>query len=532
MVKQGVLGSLLVVGLIGLAGCEDEGGGCTDRCLSPGLTHCAGTVLQTCGRGAGGCLSWLDTTFCAETGGDCDETDGRAACVAGCTPDCSDKECGQDGCGGECGPGCEPGEACEPETGACAPTCAGSETLNVVFLTAGSEAPLAGIPVAIRCLDQTYEAESDASGRVSFPGLALGQRTFSLTFLQPGSYARSIVGLGGGRPLPDPLVIHRPDDGPAYSWMRGDCSHLEAGSYLWIYGSIWMNYSLTGRYGLNSLYATGQRLVAVEYTSDGSTATPLGFARVDYDWLGTGDGPTIAPEASVLPTATLQLDFELAADSPVKDATLPSDGPDGSNRVLTGVMLWGPLTGFTSSWTGDWTSAVVEVAYVPDALAGRQSAYLDLWDDQSEDWYYRLALPLDPATWTSVTVPDLPAIQGIAPGGTLDMHTPIPVELPAWATQAALQYSIRQVAAGADVYRWAVIVFPEVGSFTLADVAWPSSVPLGDYLPAGADLRMGPTVATWDEDPYAQCKVCWDSVFRDASRTWMVNESYVLLPPP
>jgi len=38
-----------------------------------------------------------------------------------CTPDCSSKECGDDGCGGLCVPGCDSDETCNEDTGQCDP---------------------------------------------------------------------------------------------------------------------------------------------------------------------------------------------------------------------------------------------------------------------------------------------------------------------------------------------------------------------------------------------------------------------------
>ncbi|MBN2496471.1 MAG: hypothetical protein JXR96_17895 [Deltaproteobacteria bacterium] len=44
-----------------------------------------------------------------------------------CTPDCTGKVCGDDGCGGQCQPGCDTGETCnaQGQCEACEPDCAG-----------------------------------------------------------------------------------------------------------------------------------------------------------------------------------------------------------------------------------------------------------------------------------------------------------------------------------------------------------------------------------------------------------------------
>ena len=48
-----------------------------------------------------------------------------------CTPDCAGKECGPDGCGGQCGLGpdgaCPEGALCMPDAQCCLPDCAGKE---------------------------------------------------------------------------------------------------------------------------------------------------------------------------------------------------------------------------------------------------------------------------------------------------------------------------------------------------------------------------------------------------------------------
>jgi len=74
-------------------------------------------------------LAWEDCIVgecpdCATNGPNCDacfeQVTGQGgaclaqteACYGVCEPDCTGKECGSDGCGGECGPGCDEGERC------------------------------------------------------------------------------------------------------------------------------------------------------------------------------------------------------------------------------------------------------------------------------------------------------------------------------------------------------------------------------------------------------------------------------------
>jgi|GEM_PF-935412 len=91
-----------------------------------------GFCVNECDSGTSGCSNFGTHSWtCAEPTanfpcrqrifsdcpGGCDETTG--ACVT-CTPDCSGKSCGDDGCGGSCGT-CPPGEQCSVITGSCEP---------------------------------------------------------------------------------------------------------------------------------------------------------------------------------------------------------------------------------------------------------------------------------------------------------------------------------------------------------------------------------------------------------------------------
>jgi agmatine/peptidylarginine deiminase len=112
--------------------CEDAPSPCGD------LTYegcCDGTVLkwcqnneplsQTCDQSCG----W-NTEYgylCGETG---EDPSGAfpLACPGSCVPDCSDKACGDDGCGGSCG-ACTAGTVCETNqcvAGPCQPNCDGA----------------------------------------------------------------------------------------------------------------------------------------------------------------------------------------------------------------------------------------------------------------------------------------------------------------------------------------------------------------------------------------------------------------------
>ena len=71
-------------------------GGCQDECAK-GQTSCVGNNVVLCGQfDADECLDWGDSQPCPE-----DEMCMDGGC--GCTPNCLEKECGEDGCGGTCG---------------------------------------------------------------------------------------------------------------------------------------------------------------------------------------------------------------------------------------------------------------------------------------------------------------------------------------------------------------------------------------------------------------------------------------------
>jgi len=65
--------------------CADE---CADECLPADATQCSGTVVQTCSVGSDGCTDWVDGTDCSDSGEECSESTGTAACLASCTDEC------------------------------------------------------------------------------------------------------------------------------------------------------------------------------------------------------------------------------------------------------------------------------------------------------------------------------------------------------------------------------------------------------------------------------------------------------------
>jgi hypothetical protein len=114
----------------GGAGCRADG---TCECLPScsgrecGSDGCGGTCPPGCSGG------WIcgGAGLCQCSGTPC----GTACCYVGqvctgsscCTPSCSGRECGSDGCGGSCG-SCDPGWSCSGSgTCTCTPACSGRE---------------------------------------------------------------------------------------------------------------------------------------------------------------------------------------------------------------------------------------------------------------------------------------------------------------------------------------------------------------------------------------------------------------------
>ncbi len=115
--------------------CGDDGcGGTCGTCSNNhGTTTCSsGTCSPTCSSGWGNCdsntkngceTSLSTTTNCGSCGNSCGSGEScvSGSCQSSCTPDCSGKECGDDGCGGTCGE-CQDFEYCN-SMGQCIVNC-------------------------------------------------------------------------------------------------------------------------------------------------------------------------------------------------------------------------------------------------------------------------------------------------------------------------------------------------------------------------------------------------------------------------
>ena len=97
----------------------------SNLCLEPQALCQAGELqckdeatAQTC-EGAGGDAQWVDTACASAT-----EYCVNGQCV--CKPQCGQKTCGDDGCGGACGT-CQGQDVCQEDSCVCVPSCAGKE---------------------------------------------------------------------------------------------------------------------------------------------------------------------------------------------------------------------------------------------------------------------------------------------------------------------------------------------------------------------------------------------------------------------
>jgi hypothetical protein len=78
-------------------GARDGGGACSNECAEDKLVECTGEHgYHMCSDWDGtGCLVWGPEQYCT---GSCENNE-----CSGCTVDCTDKDCGDDGCSGSCG---------------------------------------------------------------------------------------------------------------------------------------------------------------------------------------------------------------------------------------------------------------------------------------------------------------------------------------------------------------------------------------------------------------------------------------------
>ncbi len=164
----GNCGSIAPIGCYCVAGCETDGSCCADYAA---LCKCTPNCTdKTCGSdGCGG--------TCGTCGGGSPYCDATGNCTATCTPQCDGKTCGDDGCGGNCGTcgsgmtcsyadkcipsawKCDPGsyqdaKACDCGCGAVDPDCSDA-ALSVFGCPAGDACSATGFCSATFCANDS-----------------------------------------------------------------------------------------------------------------------------------------------------------------------------------------------------------------------------------------------------------------------------------------------------------------------------------------------------------------------------------------
>ena len=110
---------------------------CDESCPSPQTRHCDDGNLSgvgdhpscspvSCGGSTPACCDGACRECCSDD--DCGDGTQCVNNACECVPDCDGRECGSDGCGGQCPPGCEDPYACNDDGECvCVPNCAGRE---------------------------------------------------------------------------------------------------------------------------------------------------------------------------------------------------------------------------------------------------------------------------------------------------------------------------------------------------------------------------------------------------------------------
>ncbi len=143
---------------------------CVDPCYGVGFEGCCeGTILHYCDGdhvlevdcgGQGLLCGWMSNVGwydCTDDALEDPSGDHPLWCAGACAPDCEDRTCGTDGCGGSCGD-CGPGETCAAD-GVCEPPCPGlsaggccdGDVLNYCDVLAGGPAAADCAVDGLRC---------------------------------------------------------------------------------------------------------------------------------------------------------------------------------------------------------------------------------------------------------------------------------------------------------------------------------------------------------------------------------------------
>ncbi len=390
-------------------------------------------------------------------------------------------------------------------------SCTGTETLALQFSDLDGN-PVAAIPVALRCGTDFFETVSDGSGLATFSNLDLSNAV-DVTYIHDGT-ARSIVGLAGTRTVPNPLPLTVGEEAAeTVRIMRGSVVHGTADSYMILTSDIDAEVTTLDSYELRSTIGTGLPMSVLEYTSASDTATPVGYTLTTYDTPAEGSpGPEASAAAATFETRTVLLDYELRADSPLRNRLIASDSGTYPTRSYAGIRIWAAdendkawFAGFTTNWNRGDAQDTLEVAWVQSALDVAATPYPSaLIMDPNFMYYVSLSLPDDPGTWpASFTVHDTPQMQGVSPTTPIPFNHVITVDHPDWARTVGyhIRLSSSNGVLGDVEFLWTVVTHPETASFSFAELPWPTDVPYSDVIP-NLTLFVGTTGAAYDADPY------------------------------
>jgi hypothetical protein len=420
--------------------------------------------------------------------------------------------------------------------------CSGSDTLHLAFKDTQGD-PVEGIPVALRCAGAISEAVSDASGTASFSNLDLAAVPVDFTYVHEGK-ARTILGLGGSRTVPDPFPItvgEVPTEDNRR--MSGNVTHAQSGSYVLITSGADATVAMQDVYEMRSPMGTGLPMSVLEFTSTGSVATPIGYSLIEYDYSSTDTtGPDATAASTTFQTASVQLNYDIRPGSPLEQRAAAADTGTSTNRTYTGLRLWAAdasdhawIVGLTTSWTMGSNTDTLVFTWAPSGMAGAAEYYPGaLIYDPNYMYYASLQLPDDPSTWSSsYTIHDLPRIPEATPSTPVPFDQVFNVEHPDWAR--TVSYHIRLSGSAGVVgdvdFMWTVLIHPEIMYFSFSDLPLPSSVQPSDIVPS-LNPYLGVSAVAYDADPYENY-VLWtdDQWASNHYQSAGIDSRYHIQPP-
>ncbi len=235
--------------------------------------------------------------------------------------------------------------------------------------------------------------------------------------------------------------------------------------------------------------------------------------------------------------------IDIDPESPMLTGYFPQESTlGGSNRLISGARLTGTDTdgrftffGFTTNWSGGFSTPDITVAWIPEAFSLVDEYRPDFWiTDQDRNMFATFLMQGQPDTWTSFTVHDLPDMSTFDTDIVIPFDFDVPVRFPDW-TAATLNYHIRTSSAyGAlsqDNYQWTVLVHPETATFSFADLPWPTGGNMDIVLPS-TTLFFGVVARCYDADPYAGYVIWTDDAWAEAHYTATLGDSRYRIARP